>query len=340
MKKLSYTIIFSISSVVIFNTALVIFFFPQFPITIIISTICITGLCIFYLIKKISSPFFTISEITKKIEEGNLEERISFKEIKLLEPLPTSINTMLDSLTANINKLKKLERVRTEFLGNVSHELRTPIFSIQGMIETLLHGAIDDKTVNKDFLRKALLNTERLNTLIADLIDISRIESKEMKLRFRYFIIQELLNSTITELQLLAEKKKIQLYVDCDSSSEVYGDKEKLRQVLTNLIDNAIKYSGNGTTITISCKEKTDTVVLSVSDMGIGIADEHLPRIFERFYRVDKDRSREAGGTGLGLAIVKHIVEAHHSSINVKSELGKGTTFSFEIKKYVSEDRI
>jgi two-component system phosphate regulon sensor histidine kinase PhoR len=230
--------------------------------------------------------------------------------------------------------MKKLERVRTEFLGNVSHELRTPIFTTQGLIETLLNGAVDDATVNRNFLQKALHNIERLNDLLTDLIDISRIESGEMKLRFRFFDVVEFMKSIVSEMTIAAERRKISLHCTFSFHEiEVYGDKERLRQVMINLIDNAIKYSEENGIIKISIDDKSDCVIVSVEDSGMGIPPQHLPRIFERFFRVDRGRSREVGGTGLGLAIVKHIIEAHNSTIHVESEIGIGTKFSFPIWK-------
>jgi two-component system phosphate regulon sensor histidine kinase PhoR len=252
--------------------------------------------------------------------------------------LSDALNTMLESFRSDIGRLKKLERVRTEFLGNVSHELRTPIFTTQGLLETLLNGAVDDKKVNKDFLHKALQNTERLNTLLGELIDISRIESGELKLRFRYFDIVQLLQSIVQEIKPAAEQRNITIILDGNTTApiDVYGDKERLHQVLTNLTENAVKYSESGDTVTVHFEEKKERVEISVIDTGIGIAPQHLPRIFERFYRVDRDRSRQMGGTGLGLAIAKHIVEAHDAELKVKSEVGVGSKFSFYVKKAAS----
>ena len=226
------------------------------------------------------------------------------------------------------------ERVRSEFIGNVSHELRTPIFSVQGYLETLLDGAIDDPGVSKQFLDKAYQNALRLNALLNDLIDISRIESGELRLSFRYFDMHDLVKEVIqaAEMRSLQRKVEMRIEVQPDVDYTVYGDKERLTQVMTNLIDNAIKYNSENGVVTIALVKDTGIVRVSVSDNGIGIPPEHQPRIFERFYRVDKDRSRAVGGTGLGLAIVKHILEAHSSPITLRSETGLGTTISFELK--------
>lgn len=253
------------------------------------------------------------------------------------QKISDGFNTVVDSFRSEYVQLEKLERVRSEFLGNVSHELRTPLFSTQGLIETLLHGAVDDKKVNRDFLKKALNNIDRLNSLLEELIDISRIESGEMKLRLRFFDIVSLINTTVAEMQTYAEQRSVRLSVSGETniSIDVYGDKERLQQVLVNLIENAIKYSEPKDTVVIKFKEKKNAVEISVEDTGIGISPQHLPRIFERFYRIDKDRSREVGGSGLGLAIVKHIIEAHDSSIKVESEVGVGSKFTFSVNKSV-----
>ncbi len=243
---------------------------------------------------------------------------------------------MVSQLKEDIVRLQKLERVRSEFLGNVSHELRTPIFMLQGYLETLLDGALDDPNVNREFIEKAYGNALRLNTLLADLIEISRIESGEMRMSFRYFRIGDLIESVAEEFRPQAQMKNISLSVDYDGvdrNQEVYGDKERLGQALRNLVDNAIKYTQPNGLVRIVSRNKGDLVNIEVSDTGIGIPEEHIERIFERFYRVDKERSREAGGTGLGLSIVKHIIEAHSSKVIVTSEVGKGSTFSFSLKK-------
>ncbi len=245
--------------------------------------------------------------------------------------LSDSLTDLLESFQTDITRMKKLERMRTEFLGSVSHELRTPIFATQGLLETLLNGAIDDEKVNRDFLRRALNNTERLNSLLGDLIDISRIESGELKLHFQIFDVAPFLSSIVSEMQRAAVQRNISLTLDGvkDRAVEVYGDNERLRQVMVNLIDNAIKYSEPNDSVTVRFSERSGRVEISVEDTGMGIAPQHLPRIFERFYRVDRDRSRELGGTGLGLAIVKHIVEAHDTEITVESEIGTGSKFTF-----------
>jgi two-component system phosphate regulon sensor histidine kinase PhoR len=257
-------------------------------------------------------------------------------EIKLnddLKELENEIKLMFNNNRTVIANMKKLEQFRTEFLGNVSHELRTPIFAIQGFIETLLDGALNDEKVNRTFLKKANQHTLNLNNLLNDLIDISMIESGQMKMSFRYFNINELLENIISEMKAHADKKELELRFESNKEKVLaYGDKDKIRQVMVNLILNAIKYTENGF-VEVKYVIKKDIIIISVKDSGIGISDEDQKRIFERFYRVDKDRSREMGGTGLGLAIVKHIIEAHNSKIKIQSVLGEGSEFSFYLKK-------
>lgn len=250
-----------------------------------------------------------------------------------LGPVQDEIRKMFSKMKSDIEYLKKLERVRREFLANVSHELRTPIFTIQGYIETLLDGAIGDQKVNRTFLEKANYHTLNLSTLLNDLIDISMIESGEMRMSFRYFDIIEFITRQVDEMKPLAGKKNLSLeFIPPKPKLTVFGDKDKLRQVFVNLIQNAIKYTEEGT-VSVIVEEETKFCRVIIRDTGIGIPDEDINRIFERFYRVDKARSRAVGGTGLGLAIVKHIIEAHDSKIEVKSKYNFGSEFSFRLKK-------
>lgn len=283
--------------------------------------------------KKRSNELAEINSIIKHIRENYYSVSDEINLSTNLNSLQEEIRRMFEKVKSDIEYLKKLEKMRTEFLANVSHELRTPIFAIQGYIETLLTGAIDDEKVNKTFLEKANRHTLNLNNLLNDLIDISRIESGEMRMSFRYFNINESLKSVLQEFRPMAEEKKISLvYHPNKENMQLWGDKQRLRLVFINLLTNAIKYTEEGT-IEVLVEDEPKYGKIIVKDTGIGIPAEDLDRIFERFYRVDKGRSRSVGGTGLGLAIVKHIVEAHGSKIEVKSEQGKGTEFSFKLRK-------
>jgi two-component system phosphate regulon sensor histidine kinase PhoR len=245
-----------------------------------------------------------------------------------------AINVLADKASKDIAELKKLEQVRSQFLGNVSHELRTPIFSIQGYLETLLDGAIDDNQVRRRFVERAHANAIRLNVLLSDLIDISKIESGEMRMSYRYFNLVDTIKDVLTALEYQAQQYQVQLINDIGNEEiTVYGDKERIGQALTNLIENAIKYNKPGGNVQIYTDIHIADVTIFIKDTGIGIAKEHQDRIFERFYRVDKDRSRAVGGSGLGLAIVKHILEAHNSHLEISSVPESGTCISFALKR-------
>lgn len=283
--------------------------------------------------KKRKRELTDIASTIKAIRNNDFSLPEQIKLDKNLRNIQEEIKSMFFQNINIIENLKRLEKVRTEFLGNVSHELRTPIFTLQGYLETLLNGAIDDKKVNRSFLEKASGHAENLNNLLNDLIDISMIESGEMRLSFRYFNIDEFLKTIISDAKAEAVKKNIELiYISPRKNLQLFGDKNKLKQVMINLLQNAIKYTESGK-IEVFVIEENKHGKIVISDTGIGIAEENQSRIFERFYRVDKERSRAAGGTGLGLAIVKHIIEAHGSKVEVESELGKGSSFSFKLKK-------
>ena len=286
--------------------------------------------------RAITRPILEIATAARAIREGDLARRIPATSSDEIGTLAAAINDMAETLGNDITQLRKLERVRSEFLGNVSHELRTPIFSLQGFLETLLDGAVDDPTVNRDFLEKAHRHAMRINTLLNDLIEISRIESGEMKMSFRFMPLSSLLEDVREEMAPSAARKNLSLDVDAGecAADQVYGDRERLKQVMINLLDNAIKYTDPGGRISVGARrDGAATVCVEVTDTGCGIGAQHLSRIFERFYRVDKDRSREVGGTGLGLAIVKHIVEAHGGTIRVESTVGKGSTFTVSLRR-------
>jgi two-component system phosphate regulon sensor histidine kinase PhoR len=236
-----------------------------------------------------------------------------------------------------MEELKRLADFRKEFLGNVSHELKTPIFNIQGYIHTLIDGAIDDPEVNIRFLKKAAKSADRLSDLVADLLAISQLESGELVMEMERFDINALVKDVYEQLEVRAKERGISLIIKegCNKPFWVFGDRYRIRQVVLNLVNNSIKYGKELGTTTAAYYDMDENILIEIGDNGEGISQEHLPRIFERFYRVDKSRAREsgAGGTGLGLAIVKHIIEAHQQTINVRSTIGQGTTFGFTLKK-------
>ncbi|MFN8153706.1 MAG: ATP-binding protein [Bacteroidia bacterium] len=253
--------------------------------------------------------------------------------------ITTEINKILvdwsNESKEEIDHLKQVENYRRDFLSNVSHELKTPIFSIQGYVHTLIDGGIEDPDINMHYLNKASKSIDRLISIVDDLESISKLEAGELIVEFRTFDLHELAKDVEDSLELQAKEKNIRLILDppVDRPVYVYADKDLIRQVLVNLLVNSIKYGNKDGSTTLKFSEDGNLVIVDVVDTGIGIAKHHLPRLFERFYRVDKSRSREQGGTGLGLAIVKHILEAHKESITVKSEPGAGTTFTFTLQK-------
>lgn len=234
-----------------------------------------------------------------------------------------------------VDQLKEQESFRRDFLGNVSHELKTPIQSIQGYIHTLLDGALEDKKVNRLFLEKASNSTERLIELVEELTSISSLEGDNSPLEIERFDLVKLTDEVIDMVENQANEKSIHIAYKKQNpkSISVSGDKAKIRQVLINLVVNAIKYGQHEGKVLIGFYDMDKNILAEITDDGEGIAEEHLPRLFERFYRTDKGRSRDQGGSGLGLAIVKHIIEAHKQTINVRSTIGVGSTFGFTLKK-------
>ncbi|WP_158736606.1 two-component system histidine kinase PnpS [Alteribacillus sp. YIM 98480] len=227
----------------------------------------------------------------------------------------------------DITELKKLEQIRKDFVANVSHELKTPVTSLKGFTETLLDGAMEDERARKQFLDIIWKESDRLQDLISDLLELSKIEKEYFELNWQKVNVTESVEEVVELLRPKAKNKKLDLLVDVPDDIYMEGDTSRFKQIIINLVTNAIVYTPEEGSIHVYVKKEEESVVVSVKDTGIGISEEELPRIFERFYRVNKDRSRNSGGTGLGLAIVKHLVEAHHASINVYSEKNKGTTF-------------
>jgi two-component system phosphate regulon sensor histidine kinase PhoR len=261
------------------------------------------------------------------------------KEIDLRQDIISNVNKEVLSWAQDkkeeIEELKKMESYRREFLGNVSHELKTPLFNIQGYVMTLLEGGLEDPVVNIEYLQRTKKNIDRMISIIEDLESISRFETGELQLEMKNFDIVAMIKEVIELLEIKAHKKKIKLRLRSDPDKPLFveGDKERIRQVLINLIDNSIKYGNEEGKTKICIFDMDEHFLIEITDNGIGIESKDISRLFERFYRVDKSRSREQGGSGLGLAIVKHIIEAHNQTINVRSTVGVGTTFAFTLKK-------
>ena len=250
----------------------------------------------------------------------------------VLENFLTTYKTRLEE----INILKDQENYRREFLGNVSHELKTPLFTIQGYILTLIEGALKDKKVRGKYLRRSAKGVDRLISIVKDLDLITQFESGIKTVDKTNFNIYELIENVYDLMEFESEKNNIKLIINNKNNTPVIvnADKERILQVLTNLVVNSIKYGKEGGYTKVKVEEyDKDRIIVRVKDNGEGIEDEHLPRLFERFYRIDKNRSRKKGGSGLGLSIVKHIIEAHQEQIFVKSKIGQGTEFSFTLQK-------
>lgn len=233
---------------------------------------------------------------------------------------------------SEIRELQEREKFRREFIGNLAHELKTPIFNIQGYVLTLLEGGLEDDKVNRDFLGRASNGVDRLMKIVEDLDMITKLESGVMELRVERVELREVVADAIEAIEMHAKEKGVDLRSDVQPGVLVLADRSRLGQVFMNLLNNAINYGRSGGTCSVASYALGDQLVVEVTDDGIGISAEHLPRLFERFYRVGKSRARNEGGSGLGLAIVKHIIEAHGQTISVKSEEGRGSTFTFTLQ--------
>jgi two-component system, OmpR family, phosphate regulon sensor histidine kinase PhoR len=291
------------------------------------------------LARSISQRFATIMAHAGELARGNFRSRLPASSSSEFGQLAQTLNVTAENLQKTVaqlqfehTELEKLERVRKDFVINVSHELRTPLASIQGYTETLIDGAISDPAYNMRFLTIIRHNAERLARLTEDLHTLSRVEQKRQKFEFYIHEVNTLIHDASDLMRPLAEKAKIQLIEEpAPDGAMVYCDSEAVSQILSNLMENAIKYTPAGGRISVGAVEQGSMVEFFVRDTGIGIPEEELPRLFERFYRVDKARSRELGGTGLGLSIVKHLVAAQKGEIRVESQVQQGTTFAFTL---------
>ncbi len=279
----------------------------------------------------------------KRIKDSELALRGKASSINPLKRIDREISNFAKSKEKEIEELKERENFRREFIADVSHELKTPIFAAQGFVHTLLDGAIHDKEVRKKFLKKAAKSLDALDLLVQDILTISQIESGEIKMHFENFDMRGICSEILDQLDGKAEKKGVELKMSKKYKEPIIvrGDYRRIYQVMLNLISNAIKYTKNGGEAKIKFEDMpNDKIRISVSDNGRGIPESDISRIFERFYRVDKSRSREKGGTGLGLSIVKHILESHDSEIFVKSQYKVGSTFYFELNKANYIDKV
>lgn len=304
-----------------------------------------------FLIASLIGNYFIISSILRRFIYRKI--KVIYKTIHSQKRLPQEkskdIDMNLDILgkverdvadwaTAQDKELevmKKMETYRRQFLGNVSHELKTPIFNIQGYVHTLLDGGLEDEGINRSYLEKAAVNVDRLQTIVEDLESISKLETGELLLEIQPFDIRTLAGEVLEDLEMKAKRRHIRLSFKegAERGYLVKADRESIRQVLTNLVSNSIKYGKESGSTKIGFYDMEKYILVEVADNGIGIGAEHIPHLFDRFYRVDKSRSRAMGGSGLGLSIVKHIVEAHQQTINVRSAPNVGSTFGFTLEK-------
>ncbi len=302
-------------------------------------TIIVSGFVVYLILKHFI--YRKIKVIYKQILDfKNTTQLVQKEKLNLssdvLSAAESDVKEWIEIQSREIDKLKEQELFRRRFLQDVSHELRTPLFNIQGYLETIYEGDIQDANIHKDFLEKAMKNVNRLNAIIDDLDKISQLEKGGITLTFTTFPIKELVMEVFDLLAYTAQKRNITIDFkkSCANNPLVYADREKIKEVLINLITNSIKYGRENGTVLVGCYDLDDKILVEVSDNGIGIPQEHLPHIFNRFYRVDKTRSRSQGGTGLGLSIVKHIIEVHNQTISVRSTPGEGSTFGFTLDKY------
>ena len=326
--------------VTIFATLLVsvfLYFYHTFNWQIVLFPIICFPLC--FVIIQYRVERFIYRRVKKIYDDLTLLESTSLRQ----QPITTDMGTLTKEIDKyardrkiEIETLKIREEYRKEFLGNVSHELKTPLFTVQGYIDTLLDGAIEDEKVRRKYLNRASKGVERLTYIIKDLDMITKLEVGDLRLDKENFDIVKLVENVFELFEMKAAKKEITLTFDMDYREPiiVYADKERIQQVLTNLIVNSIKYGRKKGTTEVSIENliKNKTII-RVTDNGEGIKEENLTRLFERFYRVDKSGSRKEGGSGLGLSIVKHIIEAHDEKMYVESELGVGSEFSFTLEK-------
>jgi two-component system phosphate regulon sensor histidine kinase PhoR len=299
-------------------------------------------LLIFYIIdllvfQEVNKIYLSLKNM--RIRDFDISRKSLLKSVNPLKKLNREISNYVSKKEGQIDTLQKMETFRREFIADVSHDLKTPIFAAQGFIHTLIDGAIEDPEVSQKFLKKAAKSLDGLEVLVKDILVLTQVESGDIKMQFEKINIVEVIEENFEQLEDKAANRNISFHLKPKGvrSVKVLADKVRMSQVLSNLLSNAIKYGNDHGKVTVELSQENKKVKIQISDNGIGISPENLPRIFERFYRVDKSRSRAVGGTGLGLAIVKHILNAHKTTIDVSSKIDQGTTFTFVLPQ-PSED--
>lgn len=314
------------------------FFFEDQELVALIALIVLVFLLSFFIVQYRAERFIygRIKKIYDEVSFLNMDEFKPSTSVTDIESLSKSVQEYMEGKRVEIENLTERDSFRRDFLGNVSHELKTPLFTVQGYILTLIEGAVKDKMIRDKYLYRANKGVERLVSIVKDLDMIAKLETEGVKMNIEVFNILEVIQNVFDLFEMRAKKRNIVLQFDqvYDFPIFVKGDVERIEQVLINLVVNSIKYgkTNGSTTIGISSYSE-NKFIIKVIDDGEGIKQEHLPRLFERFYRVDQSRSREQGGSGLGLSIVKHIIEAHNETILLKSKYGEGSEFSFTMEK-------
>lgn len=336
-------LVFYISGVFSLTIALTIYYFTHkgqqtvlvFFVALVVSFILLHNVLQQYIQNRISNMY----KLIRSLKLGK-DMKIVLAQHSSDDPIKNAEEEVRDwakQKASEIEQLKKQEVYRREFLSNISHEFKTPLFAIQGYIENLQDGMMqDDPVMAQQFLEKAAKNIDRLTFLINDLDEITKLETGQISINMQKFDLAELIFETVSHLEDKAKKQNIQLVADFKSNTPIYvkADRQRIQQVLINLIDNSIKYGIDGGKTKINVYHLLDQILVEVTDNGQGIDEKLLPRVFERFFRTDRSRSRDIGGSGLGLSIVKHIIEAHQQTVHVRSTEGIGTTFGFTLEKY------
>ena len=331
--SLIFTIIVYVVGVIAHETDLFFLIYTTATIVIFLLTYFLSQFLLnIFIIEKIKPIYKIINYFPQRGKEAMMKIKQGFVDVGEVE---YDVEQWAQNQLQEIERLKDLERYRKDFIGNVSHELKTPIFNIQGYILTLLEGGLDDPKINKLYLMRSEKSINRMISIVEDLESITKLETGELKPQYSTFDIVKVTEEVFEMEQMLSKEQKISLQFanKLDKAILVNADKKRIIEVLTNLIANGIKYGNKKGYVKVGFYDFDEKIIIEVSDNGIGIDKKDLPRIFERFYRVDKSRSREQGGTGLGLSIVKHIIEAHDQTLNVQSVLNEGTTFTFTLEK-------
>ena len=333
IKSSFYIALFSFGFLAIAN-----YYFAKLPFYYLLLFVIALSIFSFFVLQY-RVEYFIYKRVKKIYDDVSLLENANFRN----QPITTDMATLTSEVQKfardkklEIESLKIREEYRREFLGNVSHELKTPLFTVQGYLLTLLDGAMDDKHIRKKYLQRAEKGVERLIYIVNDLDMITKLEMDTLGLEISEFNIVDVIQNVLDLLEMRASKKNILLTFDMKyvRPIKVVADLEKIQQVITNLVENSIKYGKENGTTEVSIEDFVNNkVIVKVSDNGEGVEKQHIPRLFERFYRVDKSGARSEGGSGLGLAIVKHIIERHNEKINVESTFGKGSVFSFTLEK-------